>query len=133
MTGARLDTHCHLGATSTQRRRRGAHAHLALTEARCRLRAPSGGVPVGGGLDPRAEVGLDGRGCPFRGMIRAGHGGIKMTDPAPATQQIEISDETYDGLAEFAASRGIDVHGTQRYLIEAATSAAAEDGDEVDD
>jgi hypothetical protein len=55
-----------------------------------------------------------------------------MTDPAPATRQIEVSDETYEGLAEFAASRGTDIHGALRYLVESATTATA-DGDADDD
>lgn len=52
-----------------------------------------------------------------------------MTEPALATRQIEISADTYDGLADLAARRGADIHGALRYLIEAAGTAAA-DGDD---
>jgi hypothetical protein len=65
-------------------------------------------------------------------MIRTSHGGFEMTDPTPATRQIEINEETYDGLADIAARRGTDIHGALRYLIEAAGTADAEDGDEDD-
>ena len=67
------------------------------------------------------------------GMIQTGHGGTEMTEPTPTTRQIEVSDDTYDGLAEFAASRGTDIHGALRYLLESATSAATADGEADDD
>ena len=56
-----------------------------------------------------------------------------MTDPTPATRQIEVSAETYDGLAEFAASRGTDIHGALRYLVESASTRATADDDADDD
>jgi len=57
-----------------------------------------------------------------------------MTDPTPATRQIEISDEAYDVLARTAESRGTDINGALLYLLEVpSVSAAPADRDEDDD
>jgi hypothetical protein len=56
-----------------------------------------------------------------------------MTDPTPATRQIEVSAEAYEVLARTAESRGTDINGALRYLLDVpAVSAAPEDGDEDD-
>jgi hypothetical protein len=58
----------------------------------------------------------------------------RMTDATPATRQIEISDEAYDVLARTAETRGTDINGALRYLLQVpAVSAAPADGDEDDD
>jgi hypothetical protein len=59
----------------------------------------------------------------------------RMTDPTPpATRRIEISDEAYDVLARTAESRGTDINGALRYLLQVPeVSAARVDGDEDDD
>ncbi|GAA4472980.1 hypothetical protein [Phytohabitans houttuyneae] len=57
-----------------------------------------------------------------------------MTNPTPATRQIEISDEAYDVLARTAASRDTDINGALLYLLEVpAVAAAPQDRDEDDD
>jgi hypothetical protein len=66
--------------------------------------------------------------------LNPAHGGTAMTDPTPATRQIEIGAEAYDVLARTAASRDTDINGALLYLLEVpAVSAAPSDRDEDDD
>lgn len=79
---------------------------------------------------------MDGRGVPGSPghSPEPAHGGTQMTNPTPATRQIEISDEAYDVLARTAESRGTDINGALRYLLEVpSVSAAPADRDEDDD
>jgi hypothetical protein len=57
-----------------------------------------------------------------------------MTEPKPATRQIEISDEAYELLARTAESRGTDINGALLYLMQApAVPTAPADTDDDDD
>jgi hypothetical protein len=55
-----------------------------------------------------------------------------MTEPKPATRQIEISDEAYELLARTAESRGTDINGALLYLMQA-PAVPAEPTDTDDD
>ncbi|MGC9667435.1 hypothetical protein ACNTMW_12870 [Planosporangium sp. 12N6] len=55
-----------------------------------------------------------------------------MESSVPATRTIEVSDEAYDILARTAATRGTDIDGALRYLLEvpAVLAAPSQDDDE---
>lgn len=57
-----------------------------------------------------------------------------MTEPKPATRQVDISDEAYELLARTAESRGTDINGALLYLMQAPpVPAAPADADEDND
>lgn len=53
-----------------------------------------------------------------------------MTASEPATRSVEIDAEVYDVLARTAASRGTDVNGALRYLIEVPAVPADQDDED---
>ncbi|MEU8182052.1 hypothetical protein AB0B86_14940 [Micromonospora sp. NPDC049047] len=53
-----------------------------------------------------------------------------MTDRTPGVRTIEVADEVYDLLKRTADSRGTDINGALRYLMEVPTPRAATDDDE---
>ncbi|WP_341718814.1 hypothetical protein QQG74_03290 [Micromonospora sp. FIMYZ51] len=54
-----------------------------------------------------------------------------MTDTMPGLHTIEVADDVYEVLKRTADSRGTDINGALRYLIEVPTPrTAAEDDDE---
>ncbi|SCG81569.1 hypothetical protein GA0070623_5953 [Micromonospora rifamycinica] len=53
-----------------------------------------------------------------------------MTDHPATRRTIEVDADVYDVLARTAASRGTDVNGALRYLIEVPTPRTVVDNDE---
>lgn len=54
-----------------------------------------------------------------------------MTDQPPAPRTVEVDVDVFDVLERTAVSRGTDINGALRYLIEVPTPrTAAEDDDE---
>ncbi|MFB9238357.1 hypothetical protein ACFFWC_22845 [Plantactinospora siamensis] len=53
-----------------------------------------------------------------------------MTDSKPGLRAIEVADDVYDVLKRTAGSRGTDINGALRYLLEVPTPRTADEDDE---
>ncbi|KWV33314.1 hypothetical protein [Micromonospora rifamycinica] len=76
------------------------------------------------------EVDVDRHGCPAGQHAEHRQEAPDMTDHPATRRTIEVDADVYDVLARTAASRGTDVNGALRYLIEVPTPRTVVDNDE---